>query len=277
MSMDQRRRAGAGIAQRGVPRADPAPGWRSGPPHEDFTAQASGPVPLYRQVALWIRQQIAQGVWPPESALPPEHELARRLGVSRGTLRAALAELDRQGVIVRLRGRGTFVAGCGTGWLLSYPLLSLAESLDDQGLPLTTDVLQQEVTTPPLHVRRALRLTPEDRVLYLRRVRRIGPKPVALLHNWVATARCPGIERVDYARTRLFDAIEERCGRLMWGRRTFAAVRAEGEVAGRLAMAEGEPALYFTQVTYLAQDVPVECSEGWLRGDAIRVELVARR
>ena len=67
--------------------------------------------PLYHQIADQLRAGIASGVYPPDSRLPTEHELATRLGVSRPTVRQALDLLAREGIVVRVKGSGTFAAG----------------------------------------------------------------------------------------------------------------------------------------------------------------------
>src|SRR4051812_37515822 len=66
-------------------------------------------VPLYEQLCLQLRQAIQEGHLDSSEPLPPEPELAAGLGVSRFTLRQALGQLVREGLLRRQRGRGTFV------------------------------------------------------------------------------------------------------------------------------------------------------------------------
>src|SRR3712207_2077198 len=67
-------------------------------------------VPLYYQLQEVLKEQIESGVWRPGEAIPSEPELARRFGVSRVVVRQALAILSDDRQIVRVQGRGTFVA-----------------------------------------------------------------------------------------------------------------------------------------------------------------------
>jgi GntR family transcriptional regulator len=67
-------------------------------------------VPLYYQLQEVLKEQIESGVWAPGEALPSEPELARRFGISRVVVRQALAILQDDRQIVRVKGRGTFVA-----------------------------------------------------------------------------------------------------------------------------------------------------------------------
>jgi len=68
------------------------------------------PGPLYAQAESLLRARIADGTWPPGMALPAEPVLAAELGVSQGTLRRALAALERARLIEKLQGKGSVVA-----------------------------------------------------------------------------------------------------------------------------------------------------------------------
>lgn len=66
--------------------------------------------PLYVQIQRLLHERMATRVWAPGSVLPNEGDLAREFGVSVGTMRKALHELEAAGWIVRKQGRGTFVS-----------------------------------------------------------------------------------------------------------------------------------------------------------------------
>ncbi|SMC93907.1 histidine utilization repressor [Rhizobium sp. RU36D] len=66
--------------------------------------------PLYERLKADIKQRIDSGEWPADHRIPSENELAETLGVSRMTANRALRELAMEGVIVRVQGRGSFVA-----------------------------------------------------------------------------------------------------------------------------------------------------------------------
>jgi len=66
-------------------------------------------LPFYEQAKSWVREQISKGALTPERRLPSQGELAQRVGVSAMTMRRALIELTREGLLQRVRGKGTFV------------------------------------------------------------------------------------------------------------------------------------------------------------------------
>ena len=70
---------------------------------------ARSPQPLYLQVATIFRRNIQRGIWPPSEQVPPLESLVETLGVSRATVRQAFGILEREGLIHRARGSGTYV------------------------------------------------------------------------------------------------------------------------------------------------------------------------
>src|SRR5690606_23620995 len=69
------------------------------------------PIPLYLQLAILMRRRISVGEWPKGTRLPAIEELMKEFGVARVTISQALAELERENLIIRKQGRGTFVTG----------------------------------------------------------------------------------------------------------------------------------------------------------------------
>src|SRR5580704_12456218 len=81
----------------------------------------AGPVPLYHRVFIALRGRIADGKYAVGSQLPTESALVTEFGVGRQTVRAALQQLDQEGLIERFAGRGTFVTAQSTSrnrWML---------------------------------------------------------------------------------------------------------------------------------------------------------------
>ena len=75
-----------------------------------FTLRSDSPLPLYYQLEQALRTVIASGSWSPGSLICSERELMQAAGVSRATVRQAIRNLMREGLLERVHGRGTFVA-----------------------------------------------------------------------------------------------------------------------------------------------------------------------
>lgn len=238
----------------------------------------TGPVPLWMQIKDWMVENIRSGRWPEHLKLPAEEDLAEALGVSRGTLRRAVRELVAAGVLNQVHGKGTFVAGAGIEQPLAQELAAFSELLDQKQIPYVTRVLRVERSPAPERAARLLKLGPEEPVVALTRVRVVEGVPVAYLENYVPARLAPGLESVDFSRHGLFTTLEGRYGlTLVWGQRTFEAVKADPLRAEYLQTEVGAALLYVRQVVYLPGDVPVEYSEVWLRGDHFRLSAVVQR
>ena len=236
------------------------------------------PAPIYRQIREWMRQQITSGLWPEHYKLKPETELIEELGVSRGTLRKAIADLTAEGLLVAIHGRGTFVSSRTLEQPLANGLVAFSEDLARQGVPFETEVLEQRLALPSQRVAALLSVSDAAPVLTLKRVRRVQQEPIALLHNYVLVERAPEIASVDFVHVGLFATLEKRYGlALNWGQRTFQAQTAEAEVARQLHVDAGAPVMYVEQVTYLTDGTPIELSDIWLRGDRFRLSAVVKR
>lgn len=104
-------------------------------------------LPLYVQAKDYLLNLIISGNYPPGSKLPSENMLMELLNVGRATVRAALAELERDGRIIKRHGIGTFVCEPQTSYSFE-PLVSLSYSLKQMGLELKNKILASEMTKP---------------------------------------------------------------------------------------------------------------------------------
>ncbi|MBZ7658798.1 GntR family transcriptional regulator, partial [Klebsiella oxytoca] len=69
----------------------------------------SSQIPLYQQVVEWIRESIYSGELVEDDRIPSEFQIMDMLEVSRGTVKKAVDQLVREGVLVQVQGKGTFV------------------------------------------------------------------------------------------------------------------------------------------------------------------------
>ncbi|MEU0690646.1 GntR family transcriptional regulator [Streptomyces uncialis] len=237
------------------------------------------PTAIHAQISEHIRLRIAGGDWPAHYRLKSEPELAQQFGVSRGTVRRALVTLIEEGLLRQVRGRGTFVTSTVIEPAIAQKLSTLSEDFASQGVVTSTEVRECSLIAPPRPVAALLDVPLTTRVLRLVRVRSTAEGPVALLFNFVRTDLAPGIERTDFTESSLFGVLEGTYGlKIATARRTFSAEAASPEVAQALTLPAGGPVQYLQQVTYLADDRPVEYSDVWIHSGRLRVtSLLLRR
>ena len=237
------------------------------------------PLPVYFQLAGDLRRRLAAGEWGPGERIAPELRLAEEYGVSRVTIRQALAELVRDDVLERHRGSGTYVRASPHPLVhdLSLPPVYAAR-LREQGFTNVADVLEACVLDdPPEEVRAALGLAPGAAVTYLMRRIVLGGEPTAIYRSWLDAELVPGLHESDLLHGSLSLALREHYG-LDAARsdNRLEAVMPTGEEAKLLDATVDTPLLVMTTTTYLSDDRPLEHLRlGW-RGDRVRFNIAGQ-
>lgn len=248
-----------------------------------FKIERASSQPVFQQIKEGLSREIEAGVWPVHAKLPAEEELARQLGVNRGTLRKALKELIGEKKLVQIHGKGTFVAAGateerGVEGPLADSLVAFSEELMLQGIGFTTEVLGITRGVPEARIAAFLNLGMSAEAVSLLRRRSVDGAPIAWLENHVSAALCPGLESEDWTQQSLFQTLESRYKlRLAWARRTFEARLATPDLAQKLGVESGAPLFYLEQISYLEDGRAIECSDVWLRGDRFKLSSILTR
>jgi GntR family transcriptional regulator len=230
-------------------------------------------IPYYAQLIDLIKNQIQQQVWKPGDKIPGEPELCELYGISRTVVRQALQELEHDGLILRRKGKGTFVASPKIGESLAYKLTGFYHDMLERGLRPATRVLHQRVISVPETAAAYLELTAGTPVVDIRRLRSVNDEPIQLVTSFIPYSLCPQAAEVDLTDRSLYDFLEE-CGlRITRGRRFIEAVEAGDEAARLLKVKRGQAMVMLNSVSYLANGVPVEYYLAIHRGDRTRFEV----
>lgn len=233
-------------------------------------------VPLYVQVRERLREDVSQ--MKPGEAIPTEHELEIRFGVSRMTVRNAVNDLAVEGLLVRHQGRGTFVQEVKLTHELNM-ITSWTEQLAALGYTARTSDLEIEVIDPPKRVARDLGLNPGDRVFVVRRVRMASEEPVTLMVNYLPVRLVAGLHEKFLLGESLYRTLEEEYGLMPTRAVDTVEARAATDVeAKRLRIEHWAPVVCVTRVSYLSDERPLEVAVAISRGDRYqyRVELHGR-
>ncbi len=216
--------------------------------------------------------------WKEGHKLPAEEDLAKEMNVSRGTLRKAISRLLKQGLLVQIQGKGTFVEKQKISYPFAQELVSFAESMTRKGYHFETEVISQMVIQPNASIQTKLEIGLYDLVLYVKRVRKIEGEAALLIENWVSLKHCPSIEKVDFTKVGLFEAIEKTCKlEISQGMRNFSATSLNKSDAEWLRLDEMTPVLMIDQLTFGSEGTPLECSKVLLRTDKYEISSVLRR
>jgi DNA-binding GntR family transcriptional regulator len=231
------------------------------------------PVPVYYQIALHLRSRILGLEWTSGERIPPEETLATEYGVSRVTMRQALAELVKDGLLARHQGRGTFVKQVPQPFVHNFnvPIL-FAGQLRKLGYTLDHRLLERALFDAPLpHVAEALGLQAKESVAHLKRLLMINESPMAVNRSWFSAALVPGIATEPLVDGSLSTTLAQRYGFVPARSENLIEVaRATENESQWLETMRDTPLLILTSTSYLADGRPLEYSvTAWL-GDNIR-------
>jgi GntR family transcriptional regulator len=227
-----------------------------------------GVVPKHEQLRGRLTELAAR--LPAGSPLPGERQLCIEHGVSRITVREAIGQLVSEGVLVRVRGKGTFVAERAARSRLH--LASFHEDMRRLGLRPSTAVLTVEQRVPPPATRRALELPPGGPAWHLRRLRLADDQPMSVDDAWYAPALLPDLDQQDLTGS-LYTLFADRYGCTVdRAEQTVRAAEADRETGALLGLAPGRPVLVFDRVSY-SGGRPLEHAESTYRGDRYEVQM----
>jgi GntR family transcriptional regulator len=227
---------------------------------------------VHAQIEDWLAGEIAVGALVPGDRLPTEHDLAAWFGVSRMTLRHALAELARRGLLTRAVGRhgGTFVAAPKLEQDLTT-LAGFSEQLRRHGMVAGARVLTASQRPAGPAAAAALRLAETDPVYEVRRIRLADGRPIVLERSLFPAARFPDMLdcRLDGS---LYELLEVKYGlRPYRARESLEPVTAGVREAEALEVTEGAPLMLVERTAYAKSGEPLEFARDLFRGDRTRV------
>lgn len=129
------------------------------------------PTPLYHQLYKLLHDAITEGVLKNGTKIPTEKQLAEAFNVSHITARRAMDELALKGMVLRQRGRGSFVDHHFHPDPIHAPLHGLMRSLEHNGSETTVSVLAKDFTTPPEKFATLFKIPADEKLFYMVRVR----------------------------------------------------------------------------------------------------------
>jgi GntR family transcriptional regulator len=227
---------------------------------------------VHAQIEDWLAGEIAAGALGPGDRLPAEHDLAAWFGVSRMTLRHALAELVKRGLVTKTVGRrgGTFVAAPKLEQDLTT-LAGFSEQLRRHGMVAGARVLTAIARPAGPAAGAALQIGPDDPVYEVRRIRLADGRPIAVERSVFPADRFPGM--LDYRLDgSLYELLEVRYGlRPHRARESLEPVTAGVREAEALEVAVGAPLMLVERTAYARSGEPLEYAHDLFRGDRTRV------
>jgi GntR family transcriptional regulator len=222
--------------------------------------------PRYVQLRRRLVEGIRSGILAPNSSLPPEREIAEITDLSRVTVRRALQELVRDGVIEQRQGSGSFVRDPEDRVEQSLSqLTSFTQDMAHRGMQTASKWLERGIFEPSVEETDVLKLTPGDQVARIYRLREAGGRPLALERASLPLDVLPNPTEITHS---LYEVLERSGQRPVRAEQRISAVNLEAREAKHLRVFEGAAGLRITRISRLASGRVIELTRSLYRGDA---------
>lgn len=241
----------------------------------DHALTRASPIPLYRQVEALMVRRIEEGQLAP-GARTSEQELTAEFGVSRITIRQALDELQRQGRVVRVPGKGTFVAQRPKLEPQSA-LTSFSENMEALGRRPGYRTLTVSVVPASEEIAEQLAVASGEPVLRIDRLLLADETPMALMRAhlpgwiWNATPELFDRERLD--RVSLYRTLESDLGLQLWKARETVEAMVANDDGDLLGLGRDDLLLVVHRHSYDRDARPVEYTQLRYRADLYRYQV----
>ncbi len=239
-----------------------------------FAVNPKSAVPLYHQVYLVLRQQLLEGQFEPGVALPGEEPLREQFGVSRVTIRKTLAALEKEGLVERVRGKGTYPIAKPANDRAN--ISGLYENLISVGLQTQAKLLEFEVLPTPAFLNTNEQNFGQN-VLRVTRVRRLKKDPFAFMRSYVPEAMAKHLSKRDLGNRPLLMVLEGASVMPSVAEQSLTAAAATEEHARHLNVAIGSPLIHMTRLSRNEKGQAIEYFESYYRPDKYEYRLTLSR
>lgn len=224
---------------------------------------AIDPWPKHHRVYLVLRQEILEGRYTSERPLPNEILLAEQFQVSRITIRKAMERLDREGLVVRYRGKGTFPVASNESSPVQASISGMIDNLIAMGLKTEVRVLDFGYVAASVEIAQALNISPGALVQKAIRIRSHLGAPFSLLTTYVPERIGRTFSAEDMANQPLLLLLERAGAKVVRAEQSITAKLATPSQASLLNMEPGDALLCIRRTVFGENDQPVEYIEGF--------------
>jgi len=235
-------------------------------------------IPLYARIESLLRSKILSGQYEPGEQLPTKEELAMQFGVSKITVSNALSHLQMEGLIISNRGKGTFV---------SEKIPMTKQYIITSGIPdIVLDAARYEVkafdiqrvrvkeTRVSKDVQTFFKLSSEDEIGWIRRIRMLKGIPIWFLENFLPVSIAQYLSKEELSEKPLLKIIKEKNGFAIGrGEMYLEAVPAESDIAKLLHCQTYDPLIHIQVYYWLPSGEPLETSNAFLRADYFKYKV----
>jgi len=235
------------------------------------------PVPLYTQIKEVLRSRILNGTYQCHEQMPSESELTKIFGVSRITVRQALDHLQKEGLIFKIHGKGTYVSKPKVFQNLGK-LQGFGEAMSGMGYEIVSQVIGQKIVPADKTVCLKLDVNEGELVYEIRRVRYLNSAPLSLDVTYIPKMVGERLIKEDLAHRDIFLILENDYGySLGQADLQIESILADDILSALLHVEEGAPILRIERLTFTTDNQPLDFEYLYYRGDALQYRLRIER
>lgn len=227
------------------------------------------PLPLYHQLKKILSKKIMNHEWEPETQIPTEQELVKEYGVSRSTVRMAVLDLMRSGMVFRKRGKGTFVSPSkATSDLINQIFFSKEYERDDVHMNFRVSTLKAEVWISEI-----LGIMKGEHIFEFIRIRYFRNEKSGIEKIYIPVKICPDLVN-DPPKRKFSEWLQRTYGfRLFEDEKIIEATVFDTEESLILEVVQGAPALLYSRLIADQNKSPIYYTKTLLRGDRFRINI----
>jgi GntR family transcriptional regulator len=246
-------------------------------PLMNILVDKENPSPAYLQIAEAIKTMLRDGTIPAGASMPPERVLAERFGVSRMTMRQANDLLEREGLIERQPGRGTFAIQ-NRIIKQEQETRSFSEEIRRRGGVPSSRLISFRTMEATRSIAEYFGIAPGESIYEIQRVRLADGVPIALESVQVPVAMCPHLERFNLVDHSFYQILEENYGiELARSEEEISAMQPTAQHKKLLALPRNAAVLHIKRRTFTSDGRPLELAATTYRGDLYTAQVNATR
>ncbi|MCO4852138.1 transcriptional regulator GamR [Bacillus vallismortis] len=220
---------------------------------------------LYSVIKFKVIELIKSGKYQANDQLPTESEFCEQFAVSRTTVRLALQQLELEGYIKRIQGKGTFVSAAKIQTPIPHMITSFAEQM--RGLCSESKVLELVVIPADHSIAELLKMKEGEPVNKLIRVRYAEGEPLQYHTSYIPWKAAPGLAQEECAGS-LFELLRTKYNiEISRGTESIEPILTDETISSHLLTNVGAPAFLSESLTYDKNEEIVEYAHIITRGD----------
>lgn len=231
-------------------------------------------IPIFSQLEDIFREKIENGEWESNTQIPTENSLCEMFDVSLITVRKALEKLEFEGMIKRIRGKGTFVEENKVKDLILQSLTGSFAFTPMADRNFSTEVVEKNIEIPSKQVLEALDLGENDEVTKLVRIRYVDSIPMYWTKAYIPISICPTLINENFESNSLYEILKDNYGiEAISALRTIETIYASNNADNFLGLRQSAPINLVTSISYLKENKPLEYSKNYFRTDRVKFEV----